>query len=66
MTAQNDRDHVNEFRTIRHQTTVGDEDYVLGILELTIQDSALPDLTFDPEDRKVTVNEGARRHTMWR
>ena len=59
VTALNDRDHVNEFRTIKHQTTVGDDDYVLGRLELTIQDSALSDLTFDPEDRKITVNEGS-------
>ena len=57
--ALNDPDPANEYRLVKHEVTVGDEDYVVAELEVEIRELGLPSLTFDPSDRNVSVNEGA-------
>ena len=57
--ALNDPDLANEYRRVKHEVTVGGEDYVVAELEVEIRELGLPSLTFSPSDRNVSVNEGA-------
>ena len=56
LTAVSDSDGADELGRVYHETTVGGEDYVLGILGAIVRDSGLPALTYSDDDREVTID----------
>ena len=58
LTAVTDSDAFDEIEQITHEMTIAGKDYTLAQVLAIVRDLGLPRLTFDPDTRTVSVNEG--------
>ena len=58
LTAVTDSDAFDEIEQITHEMTIAGKDYTLAQVRAIVRDLGLPRLTFDPDTRTVSVNEG--------